>query len=297
MSDQAAPDDAPGRADSVITFEARGSKGSVQPWASTLSDSLRRLWKATLVRRLVILAALAALWQAAALWQNNPLLFPTFTDMAQALVTGLRDEDLFPSAVASLCVLVKGYAIAILLALALVSTAIALPFVREVLLTLTAMFNPLPAIALLPLAMLWFGLGEASLLLVMVHAVLWPFALAALTGFELVPETQRLVGRNYGLRGPSYVVLILIPAALPSLLSGLKIAWAFAWRTLIAAELVFGVSSRSGGLGWYIYRNRNELLTDKVFAGLVSVILIGLAVEVIFRAIEQGTVRRWGLQR
>lgn len=297
MSDQAAPDDAPGRADSAITFEARGSKGSVQPWASTLSDSLRRLWKATLVRRLVILAALAAFWQAAALWQNNPLLFPTFTDMAQALVTGLRDEDLFPSAVASLCVLVKGYAIAILLALALVSTAIALPFVREVLLTLTAMFNPLPAIALLPLAMLWFGLGEASLLLVMVHAVLWPFALAALTGFELVPETQRLVGRNYGLRGPSYVVLILIPAALPSLLSGLKIAWAFAWRTLIAAELVFGVSSRSGGLGWYIYRNRNELLTDKVFAGLVSVILIGLAVEVIFRAIEQGTVRRWGLQR
>ncbi|MFH3481477.1 ABC transporter permease [Xanthobacter variabilis] len=297
MSDQAAPDDALGRADSVITFEARGSKGSVQPRASTLSDSLRRLWKATLVRRLVILAALAALWQAAALWQNNPLLFPTFTDMAQALVTGLRDEDLFPSAVASLCVLVKGYAIAILLALALVSTAIALPFVREVLLTLTAMFNPLPAIALLPLAMLWFGLGEASLLLVMVHAVLWPFALAALTGFELVPETQRLVGRNYGLRGPSYVVLILIPAALPSLLSGLKIAWAFAWRTLIAAELVFGVSSRSGGLGWYIYRNRNELLTDKVFAGLVSVILIGLAVEVIFRAIEQGTVRRWGLQR
>ncbi|WP_234053171.1 MULTISPECIES: ABC transporter permease [unclassified Xanthobacter] len=297
MSDQAAPDDALGRADSVITFEARDSKGSVQPWASTLSDGLRRLWKATLVRRLVILAALAALWQAAALWQNNPLLFPTFTNMAQALVTGLRDEDLFPSAVASLCVLVKGYAIAILLALALVSTAIALPFVREVLLTLTAMFNPLPAIALLPLAMLWFGLGEASLLLVMVHAVLWPFALAALTGFELVPETQRLVGRNYGLRGPSYVVLILIPAALPSLLSGLKIAWAFAWRTLIAAELVFGVSSRSGGLGWYIYRNRNELLTDKVFAGLVSVILIGLAVEVIFRAIEQGTVHRWGLQR
>jgi NitT/TauT family transport system permease protein len=255
------------------------------------------LWQITLVRRAVVLAALAAAWQVAAVWQNNPLLFPTFADTISALIEGLRHEDLFPASITSITVLLKGYVLAVALALAFVSVAIALPFVKEVLLTLTAMFNPLPAIALLPLAMLWLGLGEASLLLVMVHAVLWPFALAALTGFEQVPETQRLVGWNYGLRGLSYIALILIPAALPSLLSGLKIAWAFAWRTLIAAELVFGVSSRSGGLGWYIYRNRNELLTDKVFAGLVTVILIGLLVEVLFRLVEQRTVRRWGLQR
>lgn len=259
--------------------------------------ALAGVWQITLVRRAVVLASLAALWQAAAVWQANPLLFPTFTDTMSALAEALRHEDLLPASIASLVVLLKGYVLAVALALAVVSAAIAVPFLKEVLLTLTAMFNPLPAIALLPLAMLWLGLGEASLLLVMVHAVLWPFALAALTGFEQVPETQRLVGRNYGLKGVAYVGLILIPAALPSLLSGLKIAWAFAWRTLIAAELVFGVSSRSGGLGWFIYRNRNELLTDKVFAGLVTVILIGLLVEVLFRLVEQRTVRRWGLQR
>jgi hypothetical protein len=71
------------------------------------------------------------------------------------------------------------------------------------------------------------------------------------------------------------VLHILVPAALPSILSGLKIGWAFAWRTLIAAELVFGASSGKGGLGWYIFQNRNELYTDKVFAGLAVVILIG----------------------
>jgi len=156
----------------------------------------------------------------------------------------------------------------------------------------------LPAIALLPMAMLWFGLGEMSLVFVLVHSVLWPFALAALTGFQAVPETLRLVGRNYGLRGPSYVALILVPAALPSIISGLKIAWAFAWRTLIAAELVFGVSSGQGGLGWFIFRNRNELFTDKVFAGLLTVIIIGLLAEtVVFRTIEAATIRRWGMQR
>jgi NitT/TauT family transport system permease protein len=95
-----------------------------------------------------------------------------------------------------------------------------------------------------------------------------------------------------------YVAYVLIPAAFPAILAGLKIGWAFAWRTLIAAELVFGVSSRSGGLGWYIFEARSELETSRVFAGLLTVVLIGLFVEsVIFRAIEYRTVQRWGMQK
>jgi NitT/TauT family transport system permease protein len=91
------------------------------------------------------------------------------------------------------------------------------------------------------------------------------------------------------------VLKILVPAAFPSLLSGLKIGWAFAWRTLIASELVFGVSAGSGGLGWYIYENKNLLEIPAVFAGLVAVVLIGLAVEyLVFRTVERKTVRRWG---
>ena len=68
-----------------------------------------------------------------------------------------------------------------------------------------------------------------------------------------------MAGQNCGLRGLRYVAYLLVPAAFPSILTGLKIGWAFAWRTLIAAELVFGVSSRSGGLGWFIFENRNQL--------------------------------------
>ena len=107
-----------------------------------------------------------------------------------------------------------------------------------------------------------------------------------------------MVGRNYGLRGLPYVARILIPAAFPSILTGLKIGWAFAWRTLIAAELVFGVSSGSGGLGWFIYENKNQLEIPNVFAGLFTVIVIGLIVEnVVFRIVEARTVRKWGLQK
>ena len=128
--------------------------------------------------------------------------------------------------------------------------------------------------------------------------MVWAVALNALSGFTSVNETLRMSGQNYGLRGARYVVLILIPAALPSIIAGLKVGWAFAWRTIIAAELVFGATSRSGGLGWYIYQNRNELETPSVFAGLFVVIIIGLTVEsLVFRLIENRTVRRWGMQR
>ncbi len=266
--------------------------------AGPKSSPLSRLTRSTAFRRAVVLIGLAVIWQIGAAWFAKPILLPSFTQTAAAFWDGLLHEDLARSAAASIGVLIKGYALAIAIGLVFVSVANANAFLREALLTLTAMFNPLPAIALLPLAMLWFGLGETSLIFVLVHSVLWPFALATFTGFQSVPETHRLVGRNYGLTGARYVALILIPSASPSIISGLKIGWAFAWRTLIAAELVFGVSASKGGLGWFIFRNRNELFTDKVFAGLATVIIIGLVVEFgLFRVLEAATVRRWGMQR
>jgi len=133
---------------------------------------------------------------------------------------------------------------------------------------------------------------------VIVHSVLWAVALNTHSGFLAVSETMRMAGQNYGLKGIRFVAFVLMPAAFPAILSGLKIGWAFTWRTLIAAELVFGVSSRSGGLGWFIFENRNQLDTAAVFAGLTAVIIIGLVVEsVIFRNVERKTVRRWGMQR
>jgi NitT/TauT family transport system permease protein len=159
------------------------------------------------------------------------------------------------------------------------------------------MFNPLPSIALLPIALIWFGLGDNSIIFVLIHAVLWSAALNTYAGFRGVSSTLRMVGQNYGLSTAGYITRILVPAAFPNILTGMKVGWAFAWRTLIAAELVFGVSSGSGGLGWFIFENKNQLLIANVFAGLLTVIVLGLIVEnLIFKTIENATVRRWGMQ-
>lgn len=256
-----------------------------------------RAWNNGALRKAVLLIVLASAWEVYARMLNNPLLVPTFSATLEALWEGITAGPLLGRALFSIRVLLMGYAAGIGIAAVLTALAVSSQVGTDLLETLTSMFNPLPAIALLPLALLWFGLGNPSLIFVMVHSVLWAVALNTHSGFTSVSNTLRMVGQNCGLSGPRYVLRILIPAAFPSILTGLKIGWAFAWRTLIAAELVFGVSSGSGGLGWFIYENKNLLEVPSVFAGLFSVILIGLIVEnLVFRNIEVRTVRRWGMQ-
>ncbi len=256
-----------------------------------------RAWNNAALRKVALLVVLAAAWELYARWLNNPLLVPTFSATLSALWEGVTAGPLLGRAAFSIKVLLMGYAAGIGIAALLTAFAVSSRIGTDLLETLTSMFNPLPAIALLPLALLWFGLGNPSLIFVMVHSVLWAVTLNTHSGFTSVSNTLRMVGQNCGLTGFHYVIRILIPAAFPSILTGLKIGWAFAWRTLIAAELVFGVSSGQGGLGWFIYENKNLLEVPSVFAGLFTVILIGLVVEnLVFRNIEGRTVRRWGMQ-
>jgi NitT/TauT family transport system permease protein len=257
----------------------------------------QRLANSPAARKVFVLAALALVWEVYARWLDNPLLFPTLGATLEALWNGFASGELEARSWVSLSVLLIGYGAGVVLAFLFAVSAITSRLGNDFLETLTAMFNPLPAIALLPLALLWFGLGIGSVVFVLIHSVLWAVALNAHAGFRAVSETTRMVGRNYGLSGLALVWKILLPAAFPSILAGLKIGWAFAWRTLIAAELVFGTTSGSGGLGWYIYQNKNEIEIPNVFAGLLTVILIGLVVEnLVFRVVEARTVQRWGMQ-
>lgn len=255
------------------------------------------LWNNGTLRKTVVLLCLALLWEGYARWQDNPLLFPTLTETGLALFSGLMDGKIVMATWSSIKVLLQGYVAGMFFAALFTALASATRIGSDFLETLTAMFNPLPSIALLPLSMIWFGLGEGSIVFVLIHAVLWAVALNTHAGFRSVSPTWRMVGLNYGLSPLHYVLRILIPGAFPSILTGMKIGWAFAWRTLIAAELVFGASSGQGGLGWYIFQHKNMLDVPQVFAGLLTVILFGLLVEnLIFKTIEKRTVVRWGMQ-
>lgn len=256
----------------------------------------QQLWNNSAIRKSVVLLVLVLLWESYARTLDNPLLFPTFSATVGALLDALISGEIPQATLTTLALLFKGYAAGLVLAALLTAFASMTRVGADILETLTAMFNPLPSIALLPLALIWFGLGDGAIVFVLIHAVLWAVALNGFTGFRSVSPTLKMVGRNYGLSRAGFVIHILIPGAFPSILAGFKIGWAFAWRTLIAAELVFGVSSGSGGLGWYINQSKNQLEIPQVFAGLLTVIVFGLLVEnLVFGTLERRTVRRWGM--
>jgi NitT/TauT family transport system permease protein len=283
----------PTRPEYVRDTVAGGDIGVVQKPLTLWQKLANQGW----LRKAFILSVIAIVWELYARRLNNPLLVPTFMATLEAWYAAIVSGDIPVKMKNSVVLLLKGYLLGLALAMVFTMLAMMSRLGNDLLETLTSAFNPLPAIALLPLALIWFGLGDVSIMFVLVHSVLWAVALNTHSGFRSVSNTLRMVGRNYGLRGPRFIAKILIPAAFPSILTGLKIGWAFAWRTLIAAELVFGVSSGKGGLGWYIYENKNMLDIPAVFAGLFTVIVIGLIVEnLIFRNIERLTVRKWGMQ-
>lgn len=285
-------------------FEADSIGDAVKADVARKLTPLERLVDMDGVRKFSILLALMIAWELyTRLSGVSELILPTFSSTATAFYDALVNDQLLIMVKNSLTILVMGYAIGLVIATLLTTAAIMTRFGSDVLSTLTAMLNPLPAIALLPLALLWFGLGSSSIVFTLLHSVIWPVALNAHTGFMGVSDTQRMVGRNYGLRRVSYVTKLLIPAAFPSILMGLKIGWAYAWRTLIAAELVFGGAiadtsgTQSGGLGWFVFANQMDMRIPHVFAGLFTVILVGVIVEsLIFTTIESKTIRRWGMQ-
>jgi NitT/TauT family transport system permease protein len=261
-------------------------------------STFERITNINAVRKLTILLMLVVIWEGyTQVVDVEPLLFPSFGASVAVLWEMLLNGVMLEKVWVSISILLVGYGAGLALAAVFLIFAVSTRIGGDFLSTMTAMFQPLPAISLLPLAMLWFGLGAPSLIFVTIHSVLWAVALSTHTGFMAVGETLRMVGRNYGLAGIPYIYKILVPAAFPSILIGLKVGWAFAWRTLIGAELVFGAASGKAGLGWLIYEKGDNLETPYVFAALFMVILIGLIVEnVVFRNVEINTVSKWGMQ-
>ena len=247
-------------------------------------------------RKIVVLVCLFLVWELYALHIDNELMFPTFHATISTWYSLMASGVLLTKTWYSLQTLFSGYALGFAVAVPLTIAATLTRPGRDLLDVLTSSFYPLPAVAMLPLALLWFGLGEWSLRFVIANSVVWAIALNMHTGFKSVPMALRMVGANYGLRGLRYAALVLFPAATGTIITGLKTGWYFAWRTLIAAELYMGVSSGAGGLGWHIAESKNNLAIPEVFAGLLMIMCLGLLVEnFMFKPIENATIRKWGM--
>jgi NitT/TauT family transport system permease protein len=248
------------------------------------------------LRRTILVIAIVCVWQWW-IWQYHikKILFASPVDVAKTLVTDFGNGQLLGATAHTLEILTIGMLIGGALGIVLAAFGVLSSVGHDLLRVLTSTFNPLPSIAVLPLAMLWFGLTPRSIVFVVALATLWPMALNTESGFRTISSTLRMVAQNLGLRGRRLIFDVLVPGALPQIITGVKTSWAFGWRTVVAAELVFGVAGSSGGLGWYISNARYYLDTPSMLAGLLTISVLGLLVEALFNAVENRTVVRWGM--
>jgi len=258
-------------------------------------DNKRRC---AICQKVFFVVALLAAWELAArLGVFNVLIFPSVTSIFEAFFAGIANGLLIEKTAYSLYLIMKGLLISLLLAIVLSSLAMMSELARNLVDVLNSMLHPLPGIALLPIAILWFGISEASIIFIVIHSVLWPMVVNLGIGFRSVMPVYLDVGKNIGLKGFSLLWGVMLPASLPFFLSGVKIAWARSWRSVIAAEMVFGAASgTAGGLGWHIYMTRYLFDISGTFAALLAIIIVGITVEeLVFKNIEKLTVVKWGM--
>jgi NitT/TauT family transport system permease protein len=262
--------------------------------------ALSRLFGGGMTKKLAVLAVLAIAWEAAVrLFHVNPLLFPPLSAVALKLLQGLGlggNGELWHYIWETLSVILQSFAISVALAIVITGLSVANAWVREMLSVLTGIFQPLPSIALLPMAILWFGFSRESLVFVVVMAMIWPIASSLTVGFATISPTLVRLGRNYELGHIRLMTQILLPAALPMMISGLRVGWGFGWRTVVAAELVFGATGSGGGIGWYINNSRLFMNITDGFAGILLVIVLGLFTESLFRMVQYFTTHKWGTE-
>jgi NitT/TauT family transport system permease protein len=219
-------------------------------------------------------------------------LFPGPGAVAASLATLAADGRLGAAVARSLVRLAEGYglsiAIGVPLGMAMGRSVLARAAIRPVVLGLQA----LPSICWLPLAILWFGLSEAAIVFVVVMGSLLAVAIATEdAALSVDPMVLRAAG-TLGIHGLRFHLGVLLPAALPGILTGLKLGWSFAWRALMAGELLFV----AGGLGQLLQAGRELLDAAHVMAVMVAIVAVGTAVDrVLFRTVELRVRRRWGL--
>ena len=250
-----------------------------------------RVW----IRRIAFLLAVLALWEVLArsgLWPDY--IFPAPTEVLGAVVAGFR-QGTYPVGIAgSLVRLIEGYLIATVVGLTLGLLMAQLRWLKETLGMLVMGLQALPSICWLPLALLWFGLNPKAILFVVVMGSVLSIAQATEDGVRNTPPVYLRAARKLGARGWQLFPFVILPAALPSIITGMKLGWSFAWRSLLAGELLYALP----GLGNLLLMGRELNDMAQVMAVMLVIIVLGLLTDqLVFGVLERQVRERWGLLR
>jgi NitT/TauT family transport system permease protein len=251
------------------------------------------------MRRIFVVIAffvlLFGMWEALVrmkIW--SPVLVPSPFSVASYLVGALKDGTLPRATVVTTRRLLIGYALGLVFGLPLGLLTARFKFCEDTLGVMALAFQTLPSVCWVPLALLWFGQTEAAMLFVVIMGTLWSVVIATDNGVRTVPPIYARAARTMGSKRLHTWIKVIVPASLPFIVSGMKQGWAFAWRSLMAAEIYVTILS-GFGLGYLLQAGRELQAMDQVIGIMLVIIVIGvLADKILFSPWERFLYRRWG---
>jgi NitT/TauT family transport system permease protein len=243
---------------------------------------------------LLFFVGLAAAWELLfrlRLWP--PYVFPSSLSVGRSLVAGVADGSYLLAIGVSLRRIAVGYGLSLAIGIPMGLALGRLPLFQQTLGTLVLGLQALPSICWLPLALLWFGLSEKAIVFVAVMGAVLSITLSTADGVRNTPPLYLRAARTMGARGVQLYLRVILPAALPGIVSGMKLGWSFAWRSLMAGELLYV----SMGLGQLLAMGRELNDMSQVIAVMLVIISIGLLLDrILFAPLESRLRERWGLQ-
>ena len=250
--------------------------------------------KISLWKKIAFYVILVIIWQAIAtadIWPNT--IFPSPLEVAEDLAYGVVDGSLFFGIGTSMVRLMIGLAIAIAGGVVLGIFMARIEIVNQTIGSLVLGLQSIPSIAWVPLAILWFGLTDAGIIFVTAIGAIFAVTINTYTGVKNIDPNYIAAARNMGAKGSQLITAVLLPAAFPYMISGFKQGWAFAWRGVIGAELLFSFL----GLGFLLNVGRQLIDVSQVIAIMLVIMGIGVLVDgFVFKKIENKVMFRWGLR-
>jgi NitT/TauT family transport system permease protein len=286
---------AAGTSTSILENPALDQRSGQKPVRSNIPgqsianrDTLRKM-----TYQVIFYSALLGLWALLAklrIWP--PYLFPAPWTVAETLWAGFKDHSFLIAITVTMKRMLVGYGLSVVIGMVLGLGIASNLFLEETVGPLIVSLQSLPSICWVPLAILWFGINEKAILFVVLMGCILSVTIAMEDGRRQMPKLYTMAGRNLGASGFRLFWYVMLPASLPYIVSGLKQGWAFGWRSLIQAEMIF----LTVGLGQQLMMGRDLNDMSQVIAVMLLIIALGYLVNrLVFQNMERALQRRWGL--
>ncbi|WNS73933.1 ABC transporter permease [Bacillus sp. DTU_2020_1000418_1_SI_GHA_SEK_038] len=247
----------------------------------------------TALRRIGFIAIIAAIWEITSRFSGLPaFMFPPLTQIFETLISGIINGQITAAVGVSISRILVGFLIAIILGTTMGYLIWKFKIVEDTLGFLVTALQSIPSIVWFPLAIIWFGLNDFAILFIVTIGATWTMTISATSGFKNVPKLYQRVARTFGSSGFHFIRTVILPASVPQLLSGLRIAWAFSWRALMAGELL----GAGGGLGKLLETGRSLGQMDLVISVMIVIAIIGTIMDnIVFVRLERSVQTKWGM--